>query len=72
MEVAFRVSGLAPNFVGSLEILALVTIVDVPFGKQVILDPDDFANGFDDGDLARQVERGVREDRFGHCILDVA
>lgn len=48
----------------------LVAVAHVPLRHEVVLDPDDLAQGLDDGDLALQVQARVAEDGLGHDVLD--
>lgn len=50
----------------------LIALLDVPLGHEVVLDPDDLVEGLDEGCLALDVEARVREDGFGHDVLDEA
>lgn len=47
-----------------------ITVTDVPLSKEVVLDPDDFAKGLDEGDLAVHVETRVGKDSLGQDVLN--
>jgi len=50
----------------------LLAVRSMPFGEQVILDPDDFANGSDNRYLPFQLELYMRKNGLQYCVLDVA
>lgn len=47
----------------------LFAVSDAPLGKEVVLDPDDFAQGLDHCDSAGHGEDAVGEDRLGEDVL---
>lgn len=52
--------------------LELGAVLDVPFGHEVVLDPDNLVESLDERRLALDVQTGVRQDGFGHDILNEA
>lgn len=48
----------------------LVAVADVPLSHEVILYPNDLAEGLDEGDLALHLQTRVRKDGFRHDVLD--
>lgn len=50
----------------------LLAVADVPLGDEVVLDPDDLADGADKGRLALQAQLGVGHDGVGQDVLDEA
>jgi len=48
----------------------LFAVVDIPLGKEVVLDPDDLAKGLNDGNLAGDVETRVRQNSLGQHVLN--
>ena len=55
------------HFIGKL-----LAITDPPFGKEIVLDPDNLIDSAEEGSFASEGELRMRHESFGEDILDVA
>lgn len=65
-------AALLPNVAFGHFLSKLFAVPDTPFGKEVVLDPDNLVDCAEESGFALEGETGMRYEGFGEDILDVA